>query len=129
MKARHRLLIVEDEASVIFALREFFTVSDYDVDCAAGSVEAERLLTRNTYDLLITDLHLTAGRGSEGLHVLGAAQKNAPNTRTVMLTAFCSADVRRTAEQFGASAVLAKPIELPKLAALVLNIMDGGRTR
>lgn len=122
--SRRRLLIVEDDMAVIFALREFFAVGDYDVDCAAGPTEARNLLAQNAYDVLITDLHLTPNRQSEGLGVLRFAQICAPQMCKVMLTGFSSDGIAQTARQMGASAVLAKPVEPPELAAVVVTILN-----
>ena len=35
-----KLLIVEDEISTVFAMREFFSFNGYQVDCAPGETEA-----------------------------------------------------------------------------------------
>ena len=67
-----RLLIIEDEISTIFAMREFFSFQGYHVDCAAGATDAIVLLDRGSYDVVITDLHLTPLRCAEGMDVLMA---------------------------------------------------------
>src|SRR5262249_52456131 len=85
---RVRLLLVEDELSTVFAMREFFAQAGYEVDCASGLNESILLLDRQQYDAVITDLHLSVHRNGEGMRVAWQARKRNPNACIVMLTGF-----------------------------------------
>jgi len=54
-----RILIVEDDRSTLYALREYFTNRDFAVDCAQDVQEAKALLAANRYLVFMTDLRLT----------------------------------------------------------------------
>lgn len=114
-----RLLIVDDEPSIIFAMREFFADSDFTVDCSTTFDGCVELLETRTYDAVITDLHLTPDRRSDGLLVLILARQRQPHARTFLLTAFSSAEVESEARFQGASACLAKPIQMERLVNTV----------
>ena len=114
-----RLLIVEDEISTIFAMREFFSFNGYHVDCAAGATDAMVLLDRGSYDVVITDLHLTPHRCAEGMNVLTRARRLNPGATIVMLTAYASEGSEQEAYRNGVNLYETKPVGLAKLAACI----------
>jgi DNA-binding response OmpR family regulator len=116
-------LIVEDDLVAIFALRHFFAVAGYDVDCAAGPIEALRLLDQNPYHAVITDLHLLPGRHSEGMRIAAHARTRNPRACVVMLTANGSDLTEAEALRSGVDVFRTKPIELGQLAACVCRVM------
>jgi DNA-binding response OmpR family regulator len=116
---RTRLLIVEDELSIVFAVREFFTSAGYTVDCAMSVAECQRLLAANQYEVIITDVHLTPSRRSEGLYLVRCALEACPSIRAIVLTAYGSAQLEQEARESGADAFFAKPMALPSLASMV----------
>jgi DNA-binding response OmpR family regulator len=62
-----RLLVVDDEAAIVFALSEYFTCRGWEVDCAGGLLEATAQVDERDYTAAIIDLRLrapTAPRGS-----------------------------------------------------------------
>ena len=121
--SRPRLLIVEDDLAAIFALRHFFAVAGYDVDCAAGPIEAFRLLDQNPYHAVITDLHLLPGRHSEGMRVAAHARTRNPQACVVMLTGNGSDLTEAEALRSGVDVFRTKPIELGHLATCVRSVM------
>ena len=114
-----RLLIVEDEISTVFAMREFFAFEGYQVDCAGGAMDAMRLLDVNRYDVVITDLHLTPSRRAEGMMVLTRARTLNPRALIVMLTAYGSEESEREAYRCGVTLYETKPVGLVVLAARI----------
>jgi DNA-binding response OmpR family regulator len=112
---RHRLLLVEDELSTVFAMREYFALAGYEVDCAPGLDEALPLLNRHSYEAVITDLHLTAARTAEGLVVAAQARRRNPQACIVMLTAYGSETTEEDARRCGVDLYQTKPVELTRL--------------
>ena len=114
-----RLLIVEDEASTIFAMREFFSFLGYQTDCAGKLTEATRLLDQHRYDVVITDLHLSPNRSGEGMTVLAYARDLNPDAIVVILTAYASDGSGREARRRGVTLYETKPVGLGELAARI----------
>ncbi len=119
----HRILVVDDEEPILFALREYFTALGYDVDAAREAPEAESFLASAHYDLVIADLRLCGSQGAQGLEILASARKRAPNTRTILLTAYGSPEVEREARHKGVDAFLHKPKPLPEVARIVVGLL------
>lgn len=125
---RVRLLLVEDELSTVFAMREFFAQAGYDVDCASGLNEATLLLDHQPYDAVITDLHLTVHRNGEGMRVAWHARRRNPQACIVMLTGFGNDTTEEEARRCGVDMYEAKPVELAHLSAFVDLALTGDRT-
>jgi DNA-binding response OmpR family regulator len=114
-----RMLVVEDEPSVLSALKKYFTRDGFDVDCASELEEAEALIATSRYALVIADLRLSYSYAVEGLGILRFVRQHSRGTRVIILTAYATPDVQQRAEVLGADAFLRKPLLLPEIAATV----------
>jgi two-component system response regulator PilR (NtrC family) len=127
MSARtpHRILLVDDQPSILFAMSEYLAARDYVVDCAHDRAEAVALLEQHAYGVVIADLRLTPARVDDGLDVLSAARECSRPPRTILLTAYGSPAVEREARRRGADVVLQKPQPLSAIAGLVEQLLEG----
>jgi DNA-binding response OmpR family regulator len=114
-----RILVVDDESAILFAMDEYFSARGYEVDCARGLEEAGARLQASRYEAVIADLRLTGSGGTEGLEVVERVRSHHPSTRVIILTAFGSPEVEREARRRGADAFLHKPVPLPELARVL----------
>jgi len=114
-----RLLIVDDEAAIRFALSEYFRGNGWAVDSASGKAEAEALLASNDYAVVIADLRLTGLHGVEGLDIIQRSRHLQPQSRVVILTGNGTPDLEAEARRRGADAFLHKPLPLVHLEAVV----------
>jgi DNA-binding response OmpR family regulator len=60
-----RLLITDDEQSIVFALTRYFSQAGYEIDGATELDQAQALLDAREYALVIADLALTKGGKGE----------------------------------------------------------------
>jgi CheY-like chemotaxis protein len=118
-----QLLILDNEETILFALKRYFSKLAYRVDAASELEEAEALVAHTRYDLVIADLSLTAGGSTEGLELLRFLRARSPETQAILLTAFGTPAVTREAMRRGARAVLAKPQPLPELARVAAQLI------
>jgi DNA-binding response OmpR family regulator len=122
-KRARRLLIVDDEASILTGMRCFFRKLGFKVDCAQEKEEAEALLDHVAYDALIADLCLTTGYGPDGLGLIGHAREASPATRVVVLTAVEGEETEDLARSLGAHAFLRKPTALNEVADVLERLL------
>ena len=108
-------MLVEDELSTVFAMREFFARAGFDVDCAAGIKDTSVLLERSVYDAVITDLHLSPQKCAEGLVVAEHARGRNPRAAIVMLTGYGSDATAGHADRCGVDLYQTKPVALSTL--------------
>ena len=103
---RIRILVVDDEPSVVDALRVILTDNGYEAAAALRGRDALELARRHQFDIAIVDLKLT---DISGLALLPRIQEICPDVDGILITAYASADVRPDAAASGFAAVLAKP--------------------
>src|SRR5512142_433226 len=118
-----RLLVVDDEAAIRFALTEYFRESGWLVDAASEKEEAEALLACTPYSVVIADLRLTGIYGIEGLDIVQWSRHLRPETRIVLLTGNGTPEIETEARRRGADAILHKPLPLPQLEAVVNSLV------
>lgn len=121
---RHRLLVVDDEDSILFAVREYFTVQRYIVNCARDVPEAKALMKADPYPLIIVDLRLGGVGETQGLELIRCMRRRWPGTRFILLTAYGSPAIEAEARALGVDAVLAKPMRLPLLERTVAELLQ-----
>ena len=118
-----RLLIVDDEAAIRFALSEYFRGNGWSVDSAAEKEEAEALLACTEYAVVIADLRLTGFSGVEGLDIIQLSRHLRPETRVVLLTGNGTPELEAEARRRGADAFLHKPLPLARLEAVIASLV------
>jgi DNA-binding response OmpR family regulator len=121
--ARPRLLIVDDEESILQAIGDYFEAQGFDVDRARDAAAARQCLDLNVYAGIIADLRLSGSQSSEGLEILEWTRRRSPATRTIILTAYGSVEVEREARWRGADALIHKPVRLAELARVVARLL------
>ena len=77
-----RMLIVDDEETIRWALRELFMQDGWAVDGAADGNEAVSKVEQTPYDFLITDLKMP---GTDGVEVIRKARMANPATGVMIL--------------------------------------------
>src|SRR6266550_6369335 len=81
-----RMLVVDDEESILFAISDFFSLRGFIVDCAREVEEAWACLSGNHYGVVIADLRLTGIYGAEGLELVSYIREKSATTRVLLLT-------------------------------------------
>lgn len=118
-----RLLIVDDEESISFAMARYFRSRNFEVDAARELEEAQALIANYRYDAVIADLRLTGVHGAEGLDIVAWVRERCPWTRSILLTAYVSDELKAEASSRGVDLVLRKPQSLPDLAQILLHLL------
>ena len=121
------LLIVDDEESICFSMKDYFSHSGFTVDTALDIDEAERLIDAGDYEVLIQDIRMGVRRDFTGIEVIKFARAHRPNMRIVVLTAHGSREVENEARDLGVDAFLRKPQPLSQVAQVVRGLVESRR--
>ena len=111
-----RLLIVEDEPNARAALGEVFSAR-HEVRLAEDYERAEEALRNEPFDLVLTDVVLPGGK--DGMDLLPEVRRLHPRTPVVVMTAYGTIEKAKRAMREGAYDFLEKPLDLPRLRAVV----------
>jgi ActR/RegA family two-component response regulator len=123
-----RLLLVDDEEPILYAMEQYFRAVGCEVDCARGTEEAEAFLEESGYGGAIVDLRLTATQESEGLGVVSAVRRRNPFAKVILLTAYGSSEIEQEARRRGAHSLIHKPASLADIANVMLGPPEGRRS-
>lgn len=111
-----RLLIVDNEAAHARAMAESLEKIGYQCEVATRGLDAARLIERETFDIVITDMVMN---DFDGMQVLGLTRQRLPDCEVVMVTGHASVPLAVEAMQKGAFNFLEKPITPARLRAIV----------
>jgi DNA-binding response OmpR family regulator len=123
VEARPHVLLVDDSALVLDALRLLFEESGYDVSVARSVTEAVDAAMARRVDVMLLDLTLPDGDGVEALVRLRT--QGAEPRVTAALTGREAAEVESRCFAAGCRAVLVKPVPIAKLVAQVREWTSG----
>ncbi|MGB8169419.1 MAG: HD domain-containing phosphohydrolase [Chthoniobacteraceae bacterium] len=120
--AKASILVVDDEADILDALREQLTWEGYEVTACASGPEALSALQRREFSVIISDQRMP---GMCGLELMGHARKLQPNSSRVLLTGVLSLDTLVGAINQGEIfRFIAKPWMRAELLATVDNAIQ-----
>lgn len=119
-KRKHSVLVVDDEASVLFTYRMLLEHHGYAATAALTSRQAIEAVNKTSFDLLLCDLSLEEGH--TGFEVLEHARQSNPEIPCVLLTGYATSEAAQKAEQLGI-AVLYKPIEIQEFLGTISNVL------
>ena len=107
--SKYRILVVDDEPSVLTTYRMILEQKGYEVIPAVSSDEARRYLEGSRLDLLLCDLSLE--KQDSGFGVIEYARRRQPGMPSLLLTGYAGKDVSDRAQRDHIS-VLFKPIDI-----------------
>ena len=84
MEKKYRVLFLEDEPTIREVLKEYMSISGYEVTEAERGDTAVTLLQENTYDLAVLDIMVP---GVDGFEVLAYIREHYEHMGVIMLTA------------------------------------------
>jgi len=127
MDRDRRILMVDDKETLCFAMREYFKLHNYQVDCAHNVDDATTRLNTSSYAVIIADLDLGGTDGLDGFMVIKMVRERFPKTRIIILTAYGSAEVESAARDLGVSSFLQKPRPLSEVAQIIFELVGNNQ--
>jgi two-component system, NtrC family, response regulator PilR len=118
---RQKILIVDDDPSLLEALERSFLEAGQDVRAYGSFEEARRVLQSTRFDALITDVRLGAFNGLQ-LAVIG--RDTYPDMRLIVFSGFDDPVLRTEAEHVGATYIV-KPVTGTQLLSILQKSNDG----
>ncbi len=121
------VLVVDDEPSILSALRRLLRVPRYEVLTAESGAAALEILASREVDLIISDMRMPNMSGAE---FLAQAQRQWPDTMRILLTGYSEIDaVVRAINDGGVYRYLDKPWNDQDLLLTVAQALEQRRLR
>lgn len=116
MKERTKILLIDDEETGREALTLLLKAAGHAVKSAGAGSEAFQTLTRDTFDIVITDLFLP---DASGIDILKKVKEDAPLTEVILITGHASAETAVKAMKEGAFDYITKPLNFDELKIII----------
>lgn len=113
-----RILVVDDDADIRKTLAEILGYDGHVVEVARDGLEAQRLIEKVVFDIVLCDVRMP---GKDGMELLDWAKKTRPDVEFIMLSGHATIDMAVEATKKGAFDFLEKPLDWPKLDILIRN--------
>ncbi len=119
-----KILVVDDERSMRDFLSIMLKKAGYDVTTAADGDEAVKILHKDIFDLVITDLKMPK---VDGLQVLKTVKELSPDTVVIVITAFASTETTVEAMKEGAYDYITKPFQNDEMKIRIKKALEKRR--
>ena len=125
LKARERIVVLEDDLGLRTSLCEALLEEGYDVTGAGAAREAVLAAEESGFDLIVADIRMA---GMDGLDAVAAVRRCLPQIRIIVMTGYASEADSIRALRLGIHDYLRKPFELEDFLGAVQRQIDGHRS-
>jgi DNA-binding response OmpR family regulator len=122
-----RVLVVEDDDAVRLMLHEGLHRDGFEVVVASNVRDALRLIATETFDVLLSDLHMPLA--GDGFTLVSAMRHTHPEALTVVLSGYPALDEAMSAILAQADEIFTKPIRIGALKELIRARLADPRTK
>jgi DNA-binding response OmpR family regulator len=119
-----KILLVDDDELTRLTMGALLKDRGFDVTDVSSVSEALKLISSETYDVLLSDLHMP-GAG-DGLTVVSAMRHANPRAITMLLSAFPEMDAAAQAILLQADQIMVKPMDVTDLVAAIEQRLASG---
>ena len=120
MEPKASILVVEDEQKIRTALTDFLEFHDFKVTETVDGLEAERIVAKRDFDLILLDLMLPKISGEQ---LCTKWRRDGLQTPVIMLTAKGQEKEKVTGLNLGADDYITKPFSLEELLARINAVL------
>jgi nitrogen regulation protein NR(I) len=124
MKARGKILLIDDDAGIRDNLQRVLSEEGYEVVIEHRGDRGLERAVKEPFNIVITDLKLPGMNGLDLVRELHAAQPRLP---IILVTAFGTTQTAIEATKLGAYDYLLKPFNIPQLLDLIRRAEDSNR--
>jgi len=124
MDSNTRILLVDDDRTILQFLSRMLVKKGYIVSCAENHDDAVRSLEQDQFHIVITDLKMP---GKTGMDLLEHIKKRFPRLPVILLTAHGTVETAVEALKNGASDYLTKPVRAEELDLVIRKVVSYDR--
>lgn len=121
-----RLLYADDEPALRELVQNHLSLEGFEVETAADGVEAIDLINKNTYDLVLLDVHMPK---KDGVEVLKYMKNKKIPSRLIMLTGDGDPHIVSECAKYGAMDYLTKPYNYHELVEAIDRVLSDSASR
>jgi DNA-binding NtrC family response regulator len=117
----YNVLVIDDDEEMCRLIAEVLKKEGFSVVTSADSLQAAKILRREEFDVIVTDLQM---KGLKGTDLLEEATKATPLTPVIIITAFGTIESAIQAMKMGAFDYITKPFDKEELVLVVKKAVE-----
>jgi DNA-binding NtrC family response regulator len=117
----YRVLVVDDDLEMCGLLSDVLKGEGFSAITTHDSLEASKILKKEEFDIIITDLKM---KGLKGLDLLEETKRVSPLTPVIIITAFGTIESAIQAIKMGAYDYITKPFQMDELILTVRKALE-----
>ncbi|WP_461533603.1 sigma-54-dependent transcriptional regulator [Sinomicrobium sp.] len=117
-----KILIIEDDVTFCKVLEKFLAKNGHEVSTSFSAAEAKDKISKQSFDLVITDLRLP---NYDGLDLLGEIKEDFPETPVVLMTGYADINTAVKAMKKGAFDYISKPFNPDEVLIIINKALSG----
>lgn len=121
MSHKAKILLLDDEPIKRVVMEDQLREEGYIIDAYDNPLAADDALTKNTYDVILTDIRMP---GLDGMSLLKKIKEKNPNQAVIVMTAFGTVETAIEAMKLGAFDYLQKPFSTEELILRLDHLMN-----
>jgi two-component system, NtrC family, response regulator PilR len=121
MSEKAKILVVDDEASIVEVLKTLLGRAGYSVSVASNGSDAVKKLEAEAFDLLISDVRMEP---MDGITLLRKAREIHEHIAIIMITAYATVETAVEAMKNGAFDYVCKPFKIDELMLTVQRALS-----
>ena len=114
----HRVLVVDDDPTLLKSLRKVLLLRNYFVDTLDNPLKIDEYLQKNNYDCILLDVKMP---GQSGLEILDKIHEKNVTTPVIMISGYSDVDAAVKSIKAGAYDYIEKPIDPERLFVTLKN--------
>lgn len=117
---KSRILVVDDEESIREFLEIMLKKEGYEVTTAEDGAKAKEILTKKSFDMIISDMQMP---NVTGIELLRHVRESYPDLVFMIITAFGTTETAVEAMKLGAYDYLTKPFKIDEVRLNIANAL------
>jgi len=122
---KYHILVIDDEIQVLEIVCDMLRLKGHRVVAVSDSIEASRLIEKESFDLVLTDLGMPV---ISGWQIAEKVKANSPGVPVILFTGWGAQFEENDLSRRGVDVVLTKPLSLEKLLVTVDQTIASYRT-
>ncbi|WP_127137283.1 sigma-54-dependent transcriptional regulator [Flagellimonas oceanensis] len=116
-----KILIIEDDTAFCQMLQKFLTKNGFVVSISYSIKEAEELLAKSTFDIILSDVRLPKGNG---VTLLPQVKRDSPATQVILMTGYAEVKTAVNAIKKGAFDYISKPFTPEEILSVIKDALN-----
>jgi signal transduction histidine kinase len=121
-----KILVIEDEDMVRQSYDDMFSFFGYDVESVPNGREGLSRITKQDYDIVVTDLNMPE---MNGIEVLKYIKKKKPYIEVIVITGYATLENAIEAMKVGAYDYFAKPVDIEHVRIVISKCVQQIQSR